>query len=159
MAGPRTELEQLTQDIKHGRKVLLFPPGLAVFVSTIMLALFGFASTMILGFRLVSEAPIEIRAVAQLVCTTFVLPGVVLPGLMIVRGNKQFVRWIRWFGISSSLVAFVIAAYQLTSGDGLAGQWVLLSGALLGGASAAWLSRTPRFILFCKFFYLLKKVP
>lgn len=151
-----SELERLADDVRQGRKVLLFPPGQAFFIGAIMLSLFGFASTTAsTTYILTNDLPVNVRAMTQMASIVLIIPGLIIPAFMVTRGKKRYANWMRTF---ISVVA--LAAITMLILNKMHWQQNQTTPLLIGlGASSAalWLSMQPQFLLFCELFYLIKR--
>lgn len=150
-----SDLQKITDEVRLGRRVILFPPGQAFFVSVILLNIATFGLTVVfVSAALTSALELSIRANIQFLSVLPVVPLVVFPGIMVTGGKKRFAAILR-----TSFLLYLIAALVLSIRDILfLGSGSLPPFALIIGLSllGLWLSYRPGFILYCEFFYLLK---
>ncbi len=154
--GELSKLQKIADEVRSGRRVILFPPGQAFFVSVILLSIAAFGlTTVFVNAALTSALELSVRANIQFVSVLLVVPLVVFPGIMITRGKKRFAAILR-----ASFLLYLLAALVLIIRDILflgaesLPPFVLIVGLSLVGF---WLSYRPGFILYCEFFYLVKR--
>lgn len=151
-----SELERLADDVRHGRKVLLFPPGQAFFIGTIMLSLLGFAATAASTTHILTHGlPVSTRAMTQMASIVLIIPGLIIPALMVTRGKKHYASWMRRF-----ISAVALTAITMLILNKLHWQQNQATPLLIGlgiSSTAFWLSTRPKFLLFCELFYLIKR--
>lgn len=154
--GEFGELQKIADEVRSGRRVILFPPGQAFFVSVILLSIAAFGlTTVFVSAALTSALELSVRANSQFFSVLLVVPLIVFPGIMITRGKKRFATLLR-----ASFLLYLIAALVLIIrevlffGAGSLPPFVLIIGLSLLGL---WLSYRPGFILYCEFFYLVKR--
>lgn len=151
-----TELEILVNDIKQGKRALLFPPGISYLALTVVFSMIGFVFLIGPVINIFApEAPTSVIAVAQLASLGLPMGGVVLPGVMIITGRKQFASLLRSFIIGLAIAACALAAFSfyIQQMEYVAGMAISLS--FLGGA--LWMSTRGKFLLLCEFLFLLKR--
>lgn len=150
------ELGALVDEIKSGKRVVLFPPGQSYFISTIILALLAFSlATVFITSALTNDLPMHVRATTQFFSTILIIPIIVFPGVMITRGKKRFSAWLRVAFIFFILSTFFVAVRNVIVHDlefSFMVFWVWAVSSI-----GYWLSRRPGFNLYCEFFSLLKK--
>lgn len=149
-------VQKIAEEVRSGRRVILFPPGQAFFVSVILLSITAFGlTTVFVSAALTSALELSVRANSQFFSVLLVVPLVVFPGIMITRGKKRFAALLR-----ASFLLYLVAALVLIIRDilflgaGSLPPFVLIIGLSLLGL---WLSYRPGFILYCEFFYLVKR--
>lgn len=151
-----SELERLADDVRQGRKVLLFPPGQTYFIGTIMLSLLGFAVTTASTISLwTTGLPVNVGAIIQMASILLIIPGLVFPALMVTRGKKRYANWMRIF-----IIMVALAATAMLILNKLHWQQNQTTPLLIGlgiSSAALWLSVRPQFLLFCELFYLIKR--
>lgn len=154
--GELSELRKIADEVRSGRRVILFPPGQAFFVSVILLSIAAFGlTTVFVSAELTSALELSVRANIQFLSVLLVVPLVVFPGIMITRGKKRFSALLR-----TSFLLYLLAALGLIVRDilfrdaGSVPPFVLIVGL---SALGLWLSYRPGFILYCEFFYLVKR--
>lgn len=151
-----SELEKIVAEIKQGKRIVLFPPGIWHLAFTVILTMMGFVFLMGTATKIfAADKPVPVVAVAQLVSLLIPMVGVVLPGLMILRGKKWFALWLRYFIFTLALLGIVGVVYALSTRNTLQAQALLISLGFLG--AAIWLSSRAKFLLLCEFFFLLKR--
>lgn len=154
--GELSELQKIADEVRSGRRVILFPPGQAFFVSVILLSIAAFGlTTVFVSAALTSALELSVRANIQFFFVLLVVPLVVFPGIMITRGKKRFAALQRGSFLLYLVAALVLVIREvLFIGAGSLPPFVLIIGLSLLGL---WLSYRPGFILYCEFFYLVKR--
>jgi glucose-6-phosphate-specific signal transduction histidine kinase len=154
--GEHRELQKIADEVRSGRRVILFPPGQALFVGVILLSITAFGLTvafvsaaLTLGFEL------PVRANIQFFSLFLLIPLIVFPGIMITRGKKRFASLLRVSFLIYVTAATVLAIRDIFFlGSEALPPLLLIIGLSLSGV---WLSYRPGFILYCEFFYLVKR--
>lgn len=150
------ELEQLVSSIKQGQRVVLFPPGIASFITVIMLLMVSFVTLTSPLLNLAGEGlEISQQATAQLLFIMIATISIVLPALLITRGRK---RLQRWFIFLASFLAFsaavLVAIGYLLNVESLVFQSPLLLICIFTSSLAAFLANTISYRT-CVYFYFL----
>lgn len=147
------ELEQLTDSIVRGERVVLFAPGLWTLIATILLLI---VATVLLSGSLVSiccsDAPAPQKAAYQFSGLAMLLVFVIIPSLLVFRGLKQFHRIKLGYGVLLSLVG-IYSLLVIRPETHL----FPLSLGLISAAVGIVLVRSPPYQLLCEFYYLLRR--
>lgn len=150
------ELEKVVSEIKQGKRIVLFPPGVAHLAFTVVLAVVGFVFLAGPAIKLFTERqPVPTVAILQLSSLLIPLIGAVIPSAMILRGRKSAALWLRRFLIASVGAGSALASYAFFVQQSQQAESIAISIGLLG--VAIWLSSSAKFLLLCEFFYLLKR--
>jgi hypothetical protein len=150
-----TELQKVADEVRAGKRVILFPPGQLYFVTTIIISLAAFGlSAALVSAALTLGLESLVRAKAQFFSVFLVIPLIVFPGIMIIRGKKRFASLLRGSFIIYLVIASFMIARALLFGDYrfIFPYSLIFSLSLLG----LWVSYRPGFYLYCEFFYLVK---
>ena len=147
-----TELQQLTDSIVRGERVVLFAPGLWSVILVVFLLL---GSTVILLGSLISVCCAELeapsKAAYQLMGFVALFLFVILPSLLIFRGIKAG-RSIM-LAYSAVLVGVSICSVLLLKAESHLIPFFL---SLVTATVSFFLLKTPSYILCSEFYYLLK---
>lgn len=147
------ELEQIVRETIQGERVVLFPPGLFSFVATNLLLLLSVVALVLplLGVAM-EESSVGTRATGQLVFIAGATGLLVVPALLVIRGNALGMRLLRVIAMGVILAAaFACVASWL--------QLVPLSPggpafAVAAASAALLLLATPGYSLLARFYRL-----
>lgn len=151
-----SELEKTVKEIRQGKTIVLFPPGIWHLAFTIVFTIIGYVFFVGATLQLfMHEQPISVVAIIQLSSLAIPIICAVLPGAMILMGRKWFALWLRCFIFALAFLVIIVVAYVLATQQNQQVKSLLIS---LGFCAAAiWLSSRAKFLLLCEFFFLLKR--
>ena len=130
------------------------PPGTGIVVYLLVSSCIGFAftSAAVIGLTL-ANAKTSTLAIAQLTSIGLLIPGLVIPGIMLSRGKKWFSQWLRIF-VGLTAAAATVTAVLIVAQTHLGQATPLVITGILWGNLI--LTYRPQFIVFCEYFYRLK---
>lgn len=150
-------IETLVAEMKNGRRSVLYPPGMLVFVLVNMLLLGGF---LCLCAVLISASELQVpqKAILQLVSILIFVIIIVIPALMLTRGKSGIRLWLLGCGAAIALISFVLLMLGVIDMSSEYSAYKLpLFWGLMGGSISAYLCRSEKYRQFVYFYYLLKK--
>lgn len=152
-------LKKLVEDVKNGKKIVLFPPGTVLFVFSNLLLLMSFVSLLVavLGVNF-QGYDVPQKATAQLIAVFFVFITIVPPALLLTRGKLIMRLWLLSLACCLtflSLVLLMLGVINL-SPDYMKYKLPLLF-AVIGGALSVLIFRSKKYQQFGSFYYLLRR--
>ena len=151
-------LETLVDEIKSGKRVLPFPPGGFALIGVIFTTLPAWVlCTSVLINTFASDAEIPVRGSLHLGGVFLLIPGTIIPGLLLLRGVKKAGVVMRLMLQLILLTIFVLLWLSFVESISLLLVPTLLA-AILSGIGLV-ISYTPSFLLLTEFCYLMKKQP
>jgi hypothetical protein len=154
------ELNALTDSIKTGKRVLLFPPGISVFVLFILLLIIG--TVLLVGPAIsifLPSAAVPVKATLQLGSLLFVFVFVIFPGLMIFSGQKQFSIISYYYSLGLLICSIVILSLGFLDIVSLNNTILPLISTSILSVLSVFIYKSAPFVLLKEYFYLLKKSP
>lgn len=150
-------LEELVQEIKAGKRVILFPPGMLSFLGVVFTSI---PATVLCSVVLINafakHTALPIQAGLQFCGILFLLVFTVVPGLLLFRGKKKAAAVMRFTLKLLALTSLLLMILSFTDSNP---SFFQLPITLSLGVSifGVWISHTPQFQLITEFFYLLRK--
>ena len=151
------QLEALVDEIKTGKRVLPFPPGGFTLIGVIFTTLPAWVLCVsVLSEAFANEADIPVRAGLYLGGVFLLLPGTIIPGLLLLRGVKKAAIMMRFMLQLILLLTSVVVLFSFVDND----ISLLLVPTLLAVALSViglMISYSPSFILLTEFCYLMRR--
>lgn len=148
------ELYKIVDSIKSGNCITLLPPGLFIFISTILLLIF---STVILFGSLIStygeNLSQQTKAIAQFSTFIPIIAFVIIPSLMLTRGKKRIVILKEAFSIILITISLILVFISLITTSKYSIPFTIST---ILSLCAYLLIKSSYYLLFKEFFYLLK---
>lgn len=151
------ELNKIVDSIKSGNRIVLFPPGLFIFISTILLLIF---STVILSGSLVSSfgdnLTQQTKAIIQFSTFIPVIAFVIAPSFMLTRGGKKYASIKEIFIIILTTISLISAVISFITVSKYSTPFIVST---IFSFCAYLLIKSSHYLLFKEFFFLLKNRP
>lgn len=150
-------LRALTDSIKAGERVVLFPPGMLSLVTLVLLLVID---TVLITSSFVSvffiEASFQQQAIIQFSGLGVSFLFVILPNLMVLSGKKSFSIFTFYYAWFLLLCSFIMITLGLIGLLLLAKVIVILIISFAVSLGCIFVYKSPAYILVKEFFYLLK---
>jgi len=150
-------LQKVTESIRKGKRIILFPPGMFSLVSLVLILIIttvlAVSSIINLFF---SEHGFETTAILQFSGLGIAFVFAIFPNLMILSGKKKFSVLCFYYSIALLVVSSVILLVGLTGLFNLNNAFMPLLSSIGLSIISIFVYRSASYLLIKEFFYLLK---
>jgi len=150
-------LKDLTDSIKRGERVVLFPPGMISLVSLVLILII---TTVLVVSSIInlffSEHGFETTAILQFSGLGIAFVFAIFPNLMILSGKKKFSVLCFYYSIALLVVSSAILLVGLTGLFNLNNAFMPLLSSIGLSIICIFVYRSASYLLIKEFFYLLK---
>lgn len=150
------ELDKIIAEIKAGQRVIIFPPGIFLFVGIMIITMVGTGGLIAMSGPVLSPFfDAETITAAHLFSLLIFAAPLVLSGIMITRGKKHFAAVLKCLIALMSLCYTAYLILYFLSGDNAKLPYAFCL--CVVAWATFYITTRPTFTLFCEFFYRLKK--
>ena len=150
-------LQKVTESIRKGKRIILFPPGMFSLVSLVLILIIttvlAVSSIINLFF---SEHGFETTAILQFSGLGIAFVFAIFPNLMILSGKKKFSVLCFYYSIALLVVSSAILLVGLTGLFNLNNAFMPLLSSIGLSIISIFVYRSASYLLIKEFFYLLK---
>ncbi len=154
--GPKFNMDVLVEQVATGKRILLFPPGIFVFLS--VMTILPIIATVFLGggsigWLLINASPGE-KAFTQFAIIILDVLLVVGSSLMVAKGKKRYLKVIKYYILFLASISSIFLAYHSVIYDTLNSSFMWSA---IVSSFTLWLMQTPSYLVFVEYMYLLQK--
>ena len=157
-AAALPELEKIVSEVKSGNRVILFAPGTSSFILGQLIGIAAFVFLIgSLGKLLGSQLTTGTSAMLQLGLILVAVGCNVFPGIMLIRGHKQYRTGLIWISRTLIVLALILISICSWSEDFTSTSIKPLIISSVFAFCSDFIYTRPSFIVFCEYFYLMKR--
>lgn len=149
-------LQEFTESIRQGKRIILFPPGMISLVSLVLILII---TTVLVVSSIInlffSEHGFETTAIFQFSGLGIAFVFAIFPNLMILSGKKKFSVLCFYYSVALLFVSSVILLAGLTGLFNLNNAFTPLLSSIDLSIICIFIYRSASYLLIREFFYLL----
>jgi len=150
-------LTELINEIKQGKRIVLFPPGMMIFIAFIMLMIAN--TVLFFGSSLsifLPDAETPVKATSQLASLLVLFVFVILPALMVLSGKKHFSIISFYYALALTVLSAIILLLGFTQVVSLFNTTLPLLACIAISITCLYIYNSASYRLLKEFYYLLK---